>query len=111
MEALLRQNCSTHSLDVVTKLCLSLEGLSDMKEIRKCRRLTHLDLSVNMIGKIDGLEACRDLQELSMKENKLLSTDGLQHASAHDGQTSAVCSQWRSSYTDAHVPEAHAAVQ
>lgn len=32
-----------------------------MKEIRKCRRLTHLDLSVNMIGKIDGLEACRDL--------------------------------------------------
>ena len=81
-EALLRQNCSTHSLDAVTKLCLSLEGLSDMKEIRKCRRLTHLDLSVNMIGKIDGLEACRDLQELSMKENKLLSTDGLQHASA-----------------------------
>ncbi|UPR03266.1 hypothetical protein HOP50_12g65940 [Chloropicon primus] len=74
-EDMLSLNSPGIHLDEVKDLDLSLEGLTSMKQIRRCKNLRKLCLNSNSIASLDGIQGCSLLEELNMKGN-VLSTVG-----------------------------------
>ena len=80
-EEMLALNSPGIRVGEVTDLDLSLEGLTSVKEIRKCKGLRKLCLNSNSIRSLEGLEGCPMLEELSMKGNVLRGAEELKAAS------------------------------
>ena len=74
---MLAMNSPGSEVDEIRDLDLSLEGLTSMKQIRRCKNLRKLCLNSNSILSLEGIQGCTLLEDLSMKGNALTSAGEL----------------------------------